>query len=83
MSDQSAMFSKECELRVASYANSELAQSAAAFMHQSTEPKYPYNFSWLSRPIIHYSQDIVAMQELIWKIKPDLIIETGIATAVH
>ncbi len=40
---------------------------------------YTYNFNWLGRPIIQYPQDIVAMQELIWHIKPDLIIETGIA----
>lgn len=41
--------------------------------------KYTYNFSWMSRPIIQYPQDIVAMHELIWQLKPDLIIETGIA----
>ena len=41
--------------------------------------RYSYNFSWLGRPIIQFPQDIVAMQELIWEIKPDLIIETGIA----
>ena len=40
---------------------------------------YTYNFSWLGRPIIQVPQDIVAMQELIWQVKPDLIIETGIA----
>lgn len=40
---------------------------------------YTYNFSWLGRPIIQYPQDILAMQELIWSIQPDLIIETGIA----
>jgi cephalosporin hydroxylase len=40
---------------------------------------YTYNFSWMGRPIIQYPQDIVAMQELIWQVKPDLIIETGIA----
>jgi len=40
---------------------------------------YTYNFCWLARPIIQYPQDIVALQELIWKVKPDLIIETGIA----
>ncbi|MFM2008469.1 MAG: hypothetical protein RIR02_419 [Pseudomonadota bacterium] len=40
---------------------------------------YTYNFSFLGRPIIQYPQDMVAMQELIWKVKPDLIIETGIA----
>jgi len=41
--------------------------------------RYTYNFSWLGRPIIQYPQDMVAMQELIWQVKPDLIIETGIA----
>jgi len=41
--------------------------------------KYPYNFRWMGRPIIQCPQDIVAMQELIWEVKPDLIIETGIA----
>ena len=41
--------------------------------------KYSYHFEWQGRPIIQYPQDMVAMQELIWSIKPDLIIETGIA----
>lgn len=41
--------------------------------------KYSYHFTCLSRPIIQYPQDIVAMQEIIWNVKPDLIIETGIA----
>ena len=59
--------------------NIELQASASAFMRASTTPKYSYNFSWLGRPIIQYPQDIVAMQELIWSIQPDLIIETGIA----
>jgi cephalosporin hydroxylase len=40
---------------------------------------YTYNYSWLGRPIIQYPQDMIAMQELIWSIQPDLIIETGIA----
>ncbi|WP_252273083.1 cephalosporin hydroxylase family protein [Pseudomonas subflava] len=41
--------------------------------------RYSYNFSWLGRPIIQYPQDIVAMQELVWAVQPELIIETGIA----
>jgi len=41
--------------------------------------KYSYNFSWLGRPIIQFPQDIIAIQEIIWQVKPDLIIETGIA----
>ena len=49
------------------------------FIADTLGDNYSYNFEWLSRPIIQYPQDIVAMQELIWQIKPDLIIETGIA----
>jgi cephalosporin hydroxylase len=57
----------------------ELCEAAATFMLASIRRQYSYNFSWLGRPIIQYPQDIVAMQELIWLVKPDLIIETGIA----
>ena len=56
-----------------------LTAAAKNFMVASTAPKYSYNFSSLGRPIIQYPQDMVAVQELIWQIKPDLIIETGIA----
>lgn len=59
--------------------NSSLLKAAQSFMVESTLPKYCYNFSVFGRPIIQYPQDIIAMQEIIWKIKPDLIIETGIA----
>jgi cephalosporin hydroxylase len=41
--------------------------------------KYAYNFTWMGRPIIQFPQDMLAMQEIIWNLKPDLIIETGIA----
>jgi cephalosporin hydroxylase len=41
--------------------------------------KYTYNFEWMGRPVIQFPQDMFAMQELIWKIKPQLMIETGIA----
>ena len=56
-----------------------LTAAAREFMRASTAPKYSYNFSWMGRPIIQYPQDIVAMQELLWHVKPDLVIETGIA----
>jgi cephalosporin hydroxylase len=49
------------------------------FIVDTLDDNYSYNFKWFSRPIIQYPQDMVAMQELIWEIKPDLIIETGIA----
>ena len=41
--------------------------------------EYSYHFTWLGLPIIQYPQDIIAIQEIIWKVKPDLVIETGIA----
>jgi cephalosporin hydroxylase len=41
--------------------------------------RYAYNFSWLGRPLIQFPQDMVAIQELIWKIRPEVIIETGVA----
>jgi cephalosporin hydroxylase len=49
------------------------------FIISSLEDKYSYNFKWLSRPIIQYPQDIMAMQEILWEVQPDLVIETGIA----
>ncbi len=59
--------------------NAKLKDAAANFNEASNQAQYSYNFSWLGRPIIQYPQDMIAMQELIWEIKPDLIIETGIA----
>lgn len=49
------------------------------WMVSTAKHKYTYHFSWMGRPIIQYPQDIVAMQELIWEIRPDVIVETGIA----
>ena len=73
-------FEKEVVLRVQKNgANAALQQAGLDFMRISTIPEYSYNYFWLGRPIIQYPQDMVAMQELIWQIKPDLIIETGIA----
>ncbi|MCQ1855866.1 cephalosporin hydroxylase family protein, partial [Neorhizobium galegae] len=73
-------FTKEVEARVAAVpGNKELTDSAAQFMRTSIASQYSYNYFWLGRPIIQYPQDMVAMQELIWTVKPDLIIETGIA----
>lgn len=73
-------FTQEVAERVAGYAVNERLQTAAAhFLSESVEPKYSYNFSWLGRPIIQYPQDVLLMQELIWRLQPQLIIETGIA----
>ena len=60
-------------------ADSALRLAAHNFLQRSIELRYSYNFSWMGRPIIQYPQDMVAVQELVWKVRPDLIIETGIA----
>jgi len=73
-------FKDEVKERVAANGkNINLIDSSNKFMNASLVAKYSYNFSWLGRPVIQYPQDILAMQELIWIAKPDLIIETGIA----
>jgi cephalosporin hydroxylase len=73
-------FKEEVDARIEDIASNErLKDSAQSFMRESVEPKYSYNFTWMGRPIIQYPQDMVAMQEIVWDIKPDLIIETGIA----
>lgn len=59
--------------------SSALNASASDFMRESIGVKYSYNFSWMGRPIIQYPQDMIAMQEILWKVRPDLIVETGIA----
>ena len=55
------------------------AKSVEWMLDAGGKHQYSYNFSWMGRPIIQFPQDMIAMQELIWNIQPDLIIETGIA----
>jgi cephalosporin hydroxylase len=60
-------------------ADAALAAAAADFMRKSIDHRYSYNFTWLGVPVIQYPQDLMALQELIWADRPDLIIETGVA----
>lgn len=57
----------------------QIKHTANEFMVQSVATKYSFNFQWMGRPIIQYPQDLIAVQEIVWDIKPDLIIETGVA----
>lgn len=57
----------------------ELNNSAEVFLEQTVRHEYSYNFEWMGLPVIQYPQDLIALQEIIWDTKPDLIIETGIA----
>jgi len=73
-------FEKEVARRLSeTRSHDRMCDSAARFLRDSIVPNYSYNFFWMGRPIIQYPQDIMAMQELIWQVKPDLIIEAGIA----
>lgn len=60
-------------------ADESLHQLTREWFTTSSKHEYSYHFTWLGRPIIQFPQDIIAVQELIWKTKPELIIETGIA----
>lgn len=52
---------------------------AMSFLQETAKYRYTYHFSWMGRPIVQAPQDVMAMQELIWQIKPQCIIETGVA----
>jgi len=54
-------------------------QRALDFIRDTLKDKYCYEFEWMGRPIIQFPQDIIALQEIIWKVKPDYVIETGVA----
>jgi cephalosporin hydroxylase len=73
-------FAQQVKETLSKNAASESLQIATReWMVESVLHRYSYCFSWLGRPVIQYPQDIVGMQELIWAVRPDLIIETGIA----
>ena len=73
-------FDKKNKVNIQAMAKKTSIKKATTEWFNKTYPyEYSYHFKWLGRPIIQYPQDIVALQEIIWKVKPDLIIETGIA----
>lgn len=73
-------FAQERHDRLAGYAQDAAFQTLSRdWLQASMQRQYVYNFDWMGRPIIQYPQDMVAMQELVWRVRPDLIIETGIA----
>lgn len=60
-------------------ADSDLQALSRTWIREVSRHNWAYNFSWFGRPAIQFPNDAWAMQEIIWKIRPDLIIETGIA----
>lgn len=59
--------------------DSELREKSIEWMIHADKYKYTYNYSWMGRPIIKFPNDMVIQQEIMWELKPDLVIETGIA----
>jgi cephalosporin hydroxylase len=78
--DPVKQFADERRERLAAYASDTAFRTLSQnWLEASMRRKYVYNFDWLGRPIIQYPQDMWAVQEVIWQVKPDLVIETGIA----
>lgn len=78
--EPSKAFQAEVARNIAALAGAyALRAESDRWLRDSLAYRYSYNFSWLGRPIIQYPQDMVEIQELIWALRPDLIVETGIA----
>jgi cephalosporin hydroxylase len=60
-------------------ADHELRDLSLEWMRRGVPYEYSYHFTWLGRPIIQYPQDVVALQEILWRVQPDLVVETGVA----
>ena len=80
MNEKNKKFQEECDKEILLQGNDlDLKAKSLDWLITANNNKYSYHFRWVDRPIIQYPQDIQMMQELIMKVKPDLIIETGIA----
>jgi cephalosporin hydroxylase len=78
--DPVTKFQQEKAARIRAYREDQpMRDLSSRFRTEATRRDYEYNFTWMGRPVIQFPQDLVAMQELIWQVKPDLIVETGIA----
>jgi cephalosporin hydroxylase len=78
--DERAKFEAERAVTIAAYGeDSGFKALSRDWLQHSMARRYVYNFDWLGRPIIQYPQDMVAVQELIWQVRPDVVVETGIA----
>jgi cephalosporin hydroxylase len=73
-------YKAEKRMRIEAYRNDKAFQTLSnEWRTMALDKHYMHNFSWLGRPLIQLPMDMMAMQEIIWAVKPDLIIETGIA----
>ena len=78
--DSTEEFEKQKKRHIAALAQDKEAHRLSdEWLKRVSANRYSYHFTWLGIPIIQFPQDIVAMQEIIWRVKPDLVIETGVA----
>lgn len=78
--DPVEQFQEEVRRNIEALGEDEVLKAIAReFMIRSARHRYTYNFQWMGRPIIQFPTDIVALQELIWTVKPRVIVETGVA----
>jgi cephalosporin hydroxylase len=80
MSDDSKQFAVECSNEVSDQGqNTKLRELSNQWINEAAKHNYSYHFEWLGRPIIQHPQDMIAVQQILWEIQPDVVIETGIA----
>jgi cephalosporin hydroxylase len=73
-------FDRDVRLQIDGLKQDEDVQALSRiWLREITPHKYAYNFSWMGRPIIQFPQDMIAMQEIVWRVRPEVIVETGIA----
>jgi cephalosporin hydroxylase len=78
--DPVAQFAKEVETNIEALGKDvDLQALSRVWLRLSAKLRYTYNFSWMGRPIIQLPTDIVALQEIIWSVRPEVIVETGVA----
>ena len=74
------LFRDNCRAEItAQGASADARRASLDWMRLTGATKYSFHFEWLGRPIIQYPQDIVAFQEIVYRVRPDVIVETGIA----
>jgi cephalosporin hydroxylase len=74
------LFQDDCRAEIAAQgASGDARRASLDWMRLTGATKYSFHFEWLGRPIIQYPQDIVAFQEIVHQVRPDVIVETGIA----
>jgi cephalosporin hydroxylase len=78
--DDHKTFKQKCDAEIVEQGRDDILKSLTRdWFCEATKYNYSYHFEWLGRPIIQFPQDIVGVQQLLWQVKPDLVIETGIA----